>query len=119
VPAGELLPDGLDLGAVGEVDGNAPRGALLAQLGQRLVGTGLVAAGTAHSATTPAEVPVPMPLLPPTTTTLQPSKLPVIPGSPPTAEPDSYGASFWVIHPITLVAIIMGCRSHSGAARLE
>ena len=38
----------------------------------------------------PHAVPLPMPLLPPTTTTLQPSKLPVRPGSPPTAEPPDF-----------------------------
>src|SRR5690242_10891866 len=57
-------------------------------------------------ATTPAAVPLPMPLLPPATTTLQPSKLPVIPGSPPMAE--SPGFSRVVRRPLAGVALESG-----------
>jgi hypothetical protein len=64
-------------GGVGGVGGNVPRGVLLARLGRRLVGAGLVAAGdggAAPGAAAPAAVPLPVPLVPPATMTVPPRK---------------------------------------------
>src|SRR6185437_1832564 len=106
VPAGELLPDGLDLGEVG---GNSPAVPCLpgsATVSSTRASLRPMMTALPPPATTPAAVPLIMPLLPPATTTLQPSKLPVIPGSPPMAE--SPGFSRVLRRPLAGVALESG-----------